>query len=59
MRQPEHTTCTEDINIYKVLVGKPNEKRPVTKSKCRQKENIKMDLMEIKLSIDCIHLAHN
>jgi hypothetical protein len=33
-------------NAYKILVRKPEEKRPLGRSRCRW-ENIKMDLSEI------------
>jgi len=32
--------------IYRVLVGKPEEKRPLKRPKCR-KDNIKMDFQEV------------
>ena len=37
-------------NAYRVLVGKPEEKRPLEKPRCRWEDNIKMDLMEV----DCV-----
>jgi hypothetical protein len=32
--------------IYRVLVGKPEGKRPLGRSRCRWENNIKMDLQE-------------
>jgi hypothetical protein len=34
-------------NAYGLLVGKPEEKRPLGRPKCRWEDNIKMDLGEI------------
>jgi hypothetical protein len=34
-------------NAYRILVGKPEGKRPLGRQKCRWVENIKMDLREI------------
>jgi hypothetical protein len=33
--------------IYRVLVGKPEGKRPLGRPRCRWKDNIKMDLQEV------------
>jgi hypothetical protein len=33
--------------VYKVLVEKPERKRPLGKPRCRWKDNIKMDLREV------------
>jgi hypothetical protein len=32
---------------YRVLVGKPEGKRPLGRSKCRSEDNIKIDLQEV------------
>jgi hypothetical protein len=37
----------EKRNAYKVLVGKPEGKRPLGRPRCRWVNNIKMDLLEI------------
>ena len=34
-------------NAYRVLVGKPEGKRPLGRSRCRWEDNIKMDLREV------------
>jgi hypothetical protein len=33
-------------NIYRILVGKPEEKRPLGRHRRKWKDNIKMDLKE-------------
>jgi hypothetical protein len=48
----------EKRNVYMLLVGKPEGKRPLGRQKCRWIDNIKMDLLEIGLSVvDWIGLA--
>jgi hypothetical protein len=37
----------EDRGVYRVLVGKPEEKRPLGKPRRRWEDNIKMDLQEV------------
>jgi hypothetical protein len=37
----------EKRNAYRILVGKPEEKRPVGRPRRRWVDNIKMDLREI------------
>jgi hypothetical protein len=37
----------EKKNVYRILVDKPEEKRPVGRPRCRWVANIKMDLREI------------
>jgi hypothetical protein len=37
----------EKRNAYRMLVGKPEGKRPLEGPRCRWTENIKMDLREI------------
>jgi hypothetical protein len=34
-------------NAYRILVGKPEGKRPLGRPRCRWVDNIKMDLIEI------------
>jgi hypothetical protein len=38
-------------NVYRLLVRKPKEKRPLGRPRCRWIDNIKMDLLEIGLSV--------
>jgi hypothetical protein len=45
-------------NMYKLLVGKPEGKRPLERSRYRQIDNIKMDRLEIGLGgVELIGLA--
>jgi hypothetical protein len=37
----------EERKVYKVLVGKPEGKRPLGRQRCRWKDGIRMDLREI------------
>jgi hypothetical protein len=37
----------EKRNAYRILVGKPEGKRPLGRQRCRWVDNIKMDLREI------------
>ena len=37
----------ERRGVYRVLVGKPEGKRPLGRPKCRWEDNIKMDLQEV------------
>jgi hypothetical protein len=39
----------EKRNIYRLLVGKPEGKRPLGRPRCRWIDNIKMHLLEIGL----------
>jgi hypothetical protein len=41
----------EKRNMYRLLVGKPEGNRPLGRSRRRQIDNIKMDLLEIGLRI--------
>jgi hypothetical protein len=37
----------EDRGVYRVLVGKPEEKRPLGKPRRRWEDNIKMNFQEV------------
>jgi hypothetical protein len=39
----------EKRNVYKLLVGKPEGRRPLGRPRCRCIDNIKIDLLEIGL----------
>jgi hypothetical protein len=39
----------EKRNVYRLLVGKPEGKRPLGRPRYRWKDNIKMDLLEMGL----------
>jgi hypothetical protein len=41
----------EERNMYKVLVGKPEGKRPLGKPRRRWEDGIRMDLGEIDLGV--------
>jgi hypothetical protein len=48
----------EKRNVYRLLVGKPEGKRPLGRPRHRWMDNIKMDLLEIRLNVvDWIDLA--
>jgi hypothetical protein len=47
-------------NLYRILVGKPEGKKPLIRSRHRWEDNIKMDLREIGLEdVDWTHLAQD
>jgi hypothetical protein len=37
----------EDRGVHRVLVGKPEEGRPLGRPRCRWEDNIKMDFQEV------------
>jgi hypothetical protein len=37
----------EGRNLYRILVGKPDRKRPLGRPRCRWEDGLKMDLREI------------
>jgi hypothetical protein len=41
------TRMGEGRGVYRVLVGRPDCKRPLGKPRCRWEDNIKLDLREI------------
>jgi hypothetical protein len=50
----------EKRNVYRLLVGRPEGKRPLGRPRHRWIDNIKMDLLEIALSVvDWIGLAQD
>jgi hypothetical protein len=50
----------EKRNVYSLLVGKPEGKRPLGRPRCRWIDNIKKDLLEIGVSVvDWIGLAQD
>jgi hypothetical protein len=47
-------------NVYRILVGKPEGKRPLGRPRLRWIDNIKMDLLEIGVSVvDWIGVAQD
>jgi hypothetical protein len=50
----------EKMNVYSLLVGKPEGKRPLGRQRRRWIDNINMDLLEIGVSVvDWIGLAQD
>jgi hypothetical protein len=48
MRWAEHVSCIgQEKKLHKVLVGKPEGKRPLGKPRRRRENGIRMDVMEI------------
>jgi hypothetical protein len=48
MRCSGHVACMgEDIVVHRVLVGKPEGKRPLGRPRRRWEDNIKMDLQKV------------
>jgi hypothetical protein len=61
MRWAGHTArIGERRNAYRILVGKPEGKRPLGRPRCRWVDNIKMDLREVGWDgMDWIDLAQD
>jgi hypothetical protein len=52
------STNGEKRNAYRLLVGKPEEKRPIRRQRCSWVDNIRMDLGELGWGgVDWIDLA--
>jgi hypothetical protein len=50
----------EESNVYRVLKGKPEGKRPLGRPRCRWEDGIRMDFREIGCgSVDWIQLAQD
>jgi hypothetical protein len=50
----------EGSNVYRVLVGKPEGKRPLGRPRRRWEDGLKMDLRDIGLGgVEWIHLARD
>jgi len=50
----------EEWEVYRVLVGKPEGKRPLGRPRLRWVDNIRMDLQEVGCGyMDCIGLAQD
>jgi hypothetical protein len=51
MRWVGHVACIwEGRGVYRVLVGRPEGKRPLRRPRCRWDNNIKLDLREIGIN---------
>jgi hypothetical protein len=56
----ECSTNGENRSAYRILVEKPEGKKPLGRSRCRRVENIKMDLRELEWDgMDWIDLAQD
>jgi hypothetical protein len=50
----------EERKVYKVLVGKPEGRRPLGRSRRRWEDGVRMDLRETDFGgVDWIRLAHD
>jgi hypothetical protein len=50
----------EKRNAYRLLVGKPEVRRPLGRPRRRWLDNIRMDLVEVEWGdVDCIGLAQD
>ena len=50
----------DERGVYKVLVGKPERRRPLGRPRCRWVDNIRMDLQEVGCGyMDWIGLAQD
>jgi hypothetical protein len=47
----KNCNLVEKRNVYRLLVGMPEGKRPLGRPRCRWIDNIKIDLLEIGLSV--------
>jgi hypothetical protein len=61
MRWSGHVACVGESRIvYKVLLGKPEGRRPLGRSRRRWEDNIKMDLQEVGFEgMDWIDVAQD
>jgi len=58
MKWAGHVACMgEKRGIHRVLVGRPEGRRPLGRPKRRREENIKMHFQKVGLGIDWIELA--
>ena len=51
LRWAEHVPKMEEgRSAFKILIGKPTEKRPLRMPRCRWEDNIRMDLKEMGIN---------
>ena len=54
------STCGAEKRLYRILVGKPEGKRPLERTRRIREDNIKMDLQEVGIGgMDWIDLAQD
>ena len=53
------TRMVEGRGVHRVLVGKPEGKKPLGRLRRRWEDNIKMDLREVGGGEDCMELAQD
>jgi hypothetical protein len=49
----------EERGAYRILVGRPEGRRPLGRPRLRWEDNIKMDLQEVGWGVDWIELAQD
>jgi hypothetical protein len=61
MRWAVHVACMGEMRrVYNILVGRPEGRRPLGRSRRRWEDDIEMDLREIAFGdVDWIHLAQD
>ena len=61
LRWAGHVACMGEVRgVYRILVGKPEGRRPLGRSRCRWVDNIRMDLQEVGCGyMDWIGLAQD
>jgi hypothetical protein len=47
----------EKRGAYRILVGRPEGRRPLDRTRCRWEDNMKMDLQEMGWGMNWIELA--
>jgi hypothetical protein len=60
MRWAAHVACMrEKRGAYRILVGRPQGRRPLARPRCRWEDIIKMDLQEVGRGMDWIELVQD
>jgi hypothetical protein len=60
MRWVGHVACTgEKRGAYRILVGRPERRRPLGRPRHRWEDNIRMDLQEVGYDLNWIELAQD
>jgi hypothetical protein len=60
MRWAGNVACLEENRgAYRILVGRPEGRRPLGRPRRRWEDNIKIDLEEVGWAMDRIELAHD